>query len=198
MKKIILASASPRRKEILGITGMKFNVCVSGYEEDLMLKMKPRDLARFLSRKKAEDVAHKFKDAVIIAADTFIVFKSKLLGKPHTEKEAVKMLRMLSGKAHSVITGFTIMETGAGKIVSRSVETKVYFKKLTKEEIVAYVGSKEPLDKAGAYAIQGLGGLFVEKIEGDYFNVVGLPLCALAESLKKFGIYVLKKVKSDA
>ncbi len=198
MKKIILASASPRRKKILEIAGLKFTVCVSDYEEDLGLKMKPRDLARFLSRKKAEGVAHKFNDAVIIAADTFIVFKSQLLGKPHTEKEAGKMLRMLSGKEHSVITGFTVMDTGSGKMASQSVETKVYFKKLTSEEILAYVRSKEPLDKAGAYAIQGLGGVFVEKIEGDYFNVVGLPLCSLTDCLKKFGIYVLKSAISDA
>lgn len=192
MKKIILASASPRRKEILEITGLKFKVCVSDYEEDLALPLRPRELARFLSRKKAEAVSAKYKNAVIIAADTFIVFKDSLLGKPHTDKEAEKMLTMLNGKAHAVITGFTILDTGTGRKVSRSVETKVYFKQLSKEEIRAYVRSKEPLDKAGAYAIQGLGAVFIEKIEGDYFNVVGLPLCALMDSLKKFGVDVLK------
>ncbi len=192
MKKIILASASPRRKEILEITGLKFDICVSDYEEDLSLKLNPRELARFLSRKKAETVAHKYKDTIIIAADTFIVFKNRLLGKPHTEKEAEKMLKMLNGKAHSVITGFTIMDTGSGKKLSRSVETKVYFKRLSLNEIRAYVRSKEPLDKAGAYAIQGLGAVFIEKIDGDFFNVVGLPLCALTESLKRFGVNVLK------
>lgn len=192
MKKIILASASPRRKEILEITGLKFKVCVSDYEEDLALSLRPRELARFLSRKKAEVVARKFSNSIIIAADTFIVFNKKLLGKPHTDKEAEKMLTMLNGKAHAVITGFTIWDTVTGKKISRSVETNVYFKKLSKEEIRAYVRSKEPLDKAGAYAIQGLGAVFIEKIEGDYFNVVGLPLCALMDSLKKFGVDVLK------
>lgn len=191
MKKIILASASPRRKEILGITGLKFTVCVSDYEEDLSLSLKPRELARFLSRKKAETVARKYKDTIIIAADTFIVFKNKLLGKPHVDREAEKMLKMLNGRVHSVITGFTIIDTGSGKTLSRSVETKVYFKKLSLEEIRAYVRSKEPLDKAGAYAIQGLGAVFIEKIEGDYFNVVGLPLCALVECLREFGVKVL-------
>ncbi|RJR15413.1 MAG: septum formation inhibitor Maf [Nitrospiraceae bacterium] len=191
MKKIILASASPRRKEILEITGLKFKVCVSDYEEDLALPLRPRELARFLSRKKAEAVSAKYKNALIIAADTFIVFKDSLLGKPHTDKEAEKMLTMLNGKAHTVITGFTILDTGTGKKISRSVETKVYFKKLSKEEIRTYVRSKEPLDKAGAYAIQGIGAVFIEKIEGDYFNVVGLPLCALMDSLKKFGVDVL-------
>jgi septum formation protein len=192
MKKIILASASPRRKEILLTAGLKFDICVSDYEEDLGMKKEPRALARFLSRKKAEGVAHKYKNAIIIAADTFIVFKGKLLGKPHTAKEAIKMLTMLNGKAHSVVTGFTVLDTGSNKLVSRSIETKVYFKKSTQKEIKAYVSTKEPLDKAGAYAIQGLGAVFVEKIEGDFLNVVGLPLAALAESLKKFGVSILK------
>lgn len=192
MKKIILASASPRRREILKTTGLKFDICVSDYEEDLNMKKEPRALARFLSRKKAEDVAHKYKNAIIIAADTFIVFRGKLLGKPHTAKEAEKMLTMLNGKAHSVITGFTVLDTGTEKRVSRSVETKVYFKKLPQKEIRAYVKTKEPLDKAGAYAIQGIGAFLVEKIEGDFLNVVGLPLAALTESLKKFGVSILK------
>lgn len=190
MRKIILASASPRRKEILRKTGLNFSICTSDYKEDINLSLKPRALAKFLSRKKAEAVAHKYKNAIIIAADTFIVFKNRLLGKPHTDKEAEKMLNMLNGKAHSVITGFTIMDTASKKILSRSVETKVYFKKLGRKEINAYVRSKEPLDKAGAYAIQGLGSVFIERIDGDFLNVVGLPLRALTESLKKFGITV--------
>lgn len=192
MKKIILASESPRRQEILKLTGLKFSVCASAYEEDLNLPLRPRELARYLSRKKAEAVSNKYKDTIIIAADTFIVFKNKLLGKPHNEQDAERMLMTLNGQAHSVITGFTIMDTGNNKIISRSVETKVYFKKLTREDISAYVRSKEPLDKAGAYAVQGLGAVFIEKIEGDFFNVMGLPLFALTGSLKKFGIYVLK------
>ena len=190
MRKIILASASPRRKEILRKTGLNFSICTSDYKEDIDLSLKPRALAKFLSRKKAETVAHKYKNAIIIAADTFIVFKNRLLGKPHTDKEAEKMLNMLNGKAHSVITGFTIMDTASKKILSRSVETKVYFKKLGRKEINAYVRSKEPLDKAGAYAIQGLGSVFIERIDGDFLNVVGLPLLALTESLKKFGITI--------
>ena len=193
MRKIILASASPRRREILGITGLSFAVCTSDYEENLDLPLRPRALARFLSRKKAESVASRYKNAIIIAADTFIVFRDRLLGKPRTGKEAERMLRMLNGKAHSVITGFTIMDSGSGKTLSRSVETKVYFKKLDREEIRAYVRSKEPLDKAGAYAIQGRGAVFIKKIDGDFFNVMGLPLSALTEGLKKFGVYVLKQ-----
>ena len=192
MREIVLASASPRRKEILQTAGLQFSVCVSDYEEDLGLALAPRKLARFLSLKKAEAVARRYQNAIIIAADTFIALNNKLLGKPRDEEEARKMLGMLSGKSHSVITGFSIIDTASGKRLSRSVETTVYFKKLGRDEIRAYVKSGEPLDKAGAYAIQGLGGVFIKKIDGDYFNVVGLPMCALAECLIKFGIYVLK------
>ncbi|MHA2040196.1 MAG: Maf family protein [Promethearchaeota archaeon] len=181
MKKIILASASPWRKEILKITGLEFTVCASDYKENLNLSLTPRKLARSLSRKKAETVSRKYKNSIIIAADTFIVFKN-------TEK----MIEMLNGKIHSVITGFTIIDTGRDKVLSRSVETTVYFKRSSKKEITAYVESKEPIGKAGAYAIQGLGAILIEKIDGDFFNVMGLPLSALTESLKKFGVYVLR------
>jgi len=191
MRKIILASASPRRKEILANTGLKFTVCESNYEEDLAMSRKPRALSRFLSRKKAEDVVRKYSDAVVIAADTFIVYKGNLLGKPSSPNDARRMLKMLSGKVHAVVTGFTIIDSKSKNKVSRSIETKVHFKKLALAEINAYVRSGEPLDKAGAYAIQGLGSVFIEKIEGDYFNVVGLPISALAESLKEFGIKIL-------
>jgi len=191
MRKIILASASPRRKEILATTGLEFTVCKSNYDEDLTISKEPRALARFLSSKKAEDIVQIYSDAVIIAADTFIVYKNELFGKPSGPDDARRMLKRLSGKTHSVITGFTIIDSKNHKKVSRSIETTVYFKKLTKVEINAYVRSGEPLDKAGAYAIQGRGAVFIEKIEGDFFNVVGLPVCALAESLKKFGIQIL-------
>ncbi|MBI3593243.1 MAG: septum formation protein Maf, partial [Nitrospirae bacterium] len=161
------------------------------YEEDMSHDMSPHELAKFLSSEKAKAVSKKYKNAIIIAADTFIVFRGKLLGKPHTEEEAGRMLKTLNGKSHSVITGFTILDTGNNKKISRSVETKVYFKKLTIKEIDAYVKTKEPLDKAGAYAIQGLGSVIVKKIEGDYFNVIGLPVSVLMESLKKFGVHIL-------
>ena len=190
-RRIILASASPRRKEILEIAGLKFSVDVSEYEEDMELGLKPHQLARFLSSEKAKTIAAKYKDALVIAADTFIVFKGKLLGKPHTGEEARRMLVLLNGKAHSVITGFTIIDTKTKKKLSRSVETKVYFRKMTEQEIESYVRTGEPLDKAGAYAIQGIGAVIVKKIEGDYFNVVGLPLNSLVEALRKFGVSVL-------
>lgn len=190
-RKIILASASPRRREILKMTGLKFSVDAGDYEEDMGLALKPRQLARFLSSEKARAIAVKYTNALVIAADTFIVFKGSLLGKPHTNEEARRMLDLLNDKAHSVITGFTIIDTSTKKRLSRSVETRVYFRKLTVKEIASYISTGEPLDKAGAYAIQGTGAAIINKIEGDYFNVMGLPLSSLTEALKKFGVYVL-------
>jgi septum formation protein len=173
------------------MTGLKFSVDAGDYEEDMDLALKPRRLARFLSAEKAGRIAVKYPDALVIAADTFIVCQGRLLGKPHTPREAARMLTLLNGKAHSVITGFTIIDTKTGKKVSRSVETKVYFNKMTAREIGAYVRTGEPLDKAGAYAIQGTGALIVKKIEGDYFNVMGLPLSSVTRALKEFGVFVL-------
>jgi septum formation protein len=190
-KPIILASASPRRRELLALVGLKFIVDAGEYEEDMNTDLSPPELAKFLSRKKAEDVAGRHKNAIIIAADTFIVFQGALMGKPRDEEEARAMLKKLSGKTHSVITGYTIIDTESRKRLSRVIETRVSFKRLTMQEIDAYVRSKEPLDKAGAYAIQGLGSVIVRKIEGDYFNVIGLPLSSLADSLKRFGVAVL-------
>ena len=157
MKTIILASASPRRKELLEQIGLKFEVEPSNYNEDLNSGLDPHELAKSLSLKKAEQVAKNHTSALVIAADTFVVLEGKILGKPKTETNARKMLAALSGKQHSVITGFTIIDTGSHKALSRSVATKVYITKLTSNEIDAYIKSKEPLDKAGAYAIQGLG-----------------------------------------
>ncbi len=191
MKKIILASASPRRKELLEKIGLRFEVEPSNYKEDMRSQLSPDELAKSISLEKAKVIALKHRNAIVIAADTFIVFKGKIMGKPNTEAEARKMLSTLKGKSHSVITGFTILDTDENKVVSRSVETIIHIKNLIPEEIDAYVRSKEPLDKAGAYAVQGLGSVIVERIEGDYFNVIGLPLSALAEGLKEFGVYIL-------
>ena len=174
MKKIILASASPRRKEILMKTGLKFKVDASEYAEDNGHKLSPQKLAIYLSSEKAKSVAIKYKNAIIISADTFIVFKNRIFGKPH-----------------SVITGFTIIDTSENKRVSKTVETKVFFRKLNDKEIESYLRTKESLGKAGAYGIQGMGAMLINKIEGDYYNVMGLPLTALVENLKKFGIEVL-------
>ena len=191
MKAIILASESPRRKELLKKIGLKFKVEPSNYEEDTSSELEPHELAKSLSLEKAKLVAKNHKNVLVIAADTFVVFEGKILGKPRTKTAAREMLKRIDGKTHSVITGFSIVDSVSNKALSKSVETKVQLRKLSSNEIDAYVESKEPLDKAGAYAIQGLGSVIVEKIEGDYFNVVGLPLSALAESLKEFGVHIL-------
>jgi len=139
---IILASASPRRKELLEMTGQQFKVDSGDLKEDMNLNMSPHELARFLSFEKARSVAGKYDVAIIIAADTFVVMKEQILGKPHTIEEARRMLALLNGRTHSVITGFTIIDTDTGKTFSRSGETRVTFKKLTMKEIEAYVKTK--------------------------------------------------------
>ena len=191
MRRIVLASASPRRKQLLEQIGLRFEVEPSDYEEDIAPGSEPHEMAKKLSLGKARAAARKHRKALIIAADTFVVFGDRILGKPHSNAEAREMLRALNGQAHSVISGFTILDAETGQVVSRSVETRVHMKKLTLREIDGYVRSKEPLDKAGGYAIQGRGAVLVERIEGDYFNVVGLPLSALADALREFGIKVL-------
>lgn len=191
MRKIILASTSPRRKELLEKLRIDFDVDGSNYQEDMNLQMPPLELAKFLSLGKAKEVAGRHKDSVVIGADTFIVFNEKLLGKPDSMGKAKEMLREISGKVLSVITGYTIIDTADNKTISEAVETRAFIKELSDDEIDNYTATGEPIDKAGAFAIQGVGSIFVEKIEGDYFNVMGLPLFALAENLKKFGINVL-------
>ncbi|MBM3133501.1 MAG: septum formation inhibitor Maf [Chloroflexi bacterium] len=191
MKKIILASASPRRKELLEQIGLEFEVEPSNSRENMNSGLPPHEIARILSLEKARAVAERHPEAIVIAADTFIVFGKRIMGKAHTPSEAKEMLTRLNGKEHLVITGFTVLDKARGKTHTESVETKVRMKKMTAREIDAYVRSGEPIGKAGAYAIQELGSVMIEGIEGDYFNVVGLPLAPLAEGLKEFGVRVL-------
>ena len=190
MKPIILASTSPRRKEIMAKLGLEFETVSSDYEEDMSLELAPLELAKILSAGKAEAVATRYTDHVIIAADTFIALDNEVLGKPHTEDNAAKMLKKISGRPISVITGYTIIDTSADKKLSKAIETKVYIKELSEEEINGYIKTGEPLDRAGAFAAQDLGAVIVEKIDGDFFNVMGLPLFHLSESLKEFGINI--------
>jgi septum formation protein len=189
MKRIILASASPRRKEILSKTKLPFEVQESNYEEDMSLDMSPTKLAEHLSFGKAKAVADKNKDAVIIAADTFIVYEDKLLGKPKTKEKAKEMLMMLNGKQHEIITGVTIIENEHSFSFHEIV--KVFMEDMSEEDIDKYIATGEPLDKAGAYAMQLLGAIFIKKIEGEFYTAMGLPFKRLVSELKKFGINVL-------
>jgi septum formation protein len=191
MKQLILASKSPRRKEILEKTRLPFIIEESGYKEEMSLTLPPEELAIYLSQQKAKHVAEKYPNAIIIAADTFIVLDNHILGKPHTTEKAKEMLLKLSGKSNEVITGVTILDVATKNMESFVDTATVFMKSLTEPEIDAYIKSGEPLDKAGAYAIQGLGAIFIEKIEGDFFNVMGLPLFQLVQRLKSFGISVL-------
>src|SRR3989344_8942913 len=188
MRKIILASTSSRRKEILTKTGFVFEVAESNHEEDMNLSLAPVDLAKYLSLGKAKAVAKRYNDAIIIAADTFVVYDDHVLGKPKTESRAKEMLEMLSGKEHEVLTGVAIIDTANGRESSFVEITKVFMKHLTLDIIQAYINTGEPLDKGGSYALQERGALLIEKIEGDFFNVMGLPVMRLAEELEKFGV----------
>lgn len=191
MKKIILASTSPRRKEILSKTGLSFDIQESNYEEDMTLQMPPGKLSEHLSLGKAKSVANKNNDAIVIAADTFVVYNNKCLGKPKTVSLASEMLNMLNGKENDIITGVTIIDTSNNHTVSFHETTKVFMKKLSSETIEAYIKTGEPLERAGGYSLQELGSILVEKIDGDFFNAMGLPINRLAEELKSFGIKIL-------
>ena len=190
-RRVILASASGARKDVLERTRLKFEIAPSDYEEDMSLPMAPKKLAEFLSRGKAEAVAKKYKNAIIIAADSFIVFKNKYLGKPKDRADAKKMLKMLNGRCNSIVTGFTVIDSANNKRITKSGETKIYFKKLTESEIDNYIASGEPMGKAGAYSMSRLGAVFVKKIEGDFWNAAGLPLYDLTNVLKKFGVRII-------
>ncbi len=188
VKQIILASESPRRKEILEKTGLKFKVVKSDFEEYVDTKLTPHELVKKLSLEKAKAVFENHKDSIIIAADTIVVCDGKILGKPRDKKNARAMLKFLSGKSHLIITGFTIISSDLKKSITKSQETKVWMRKISKTEIDSYVKTKEPYDKAGAYAIQGIAKKFIEKVEGDMLNAIGLPLNSLMFELKKLGV----------
>lgn len=176
---LILASGSPRRKEILDTMGLEFSVDVSDADESFAGT--PEEMVLELSRRKALAVTSRHSGAMILAADT-LVFGDEVLGKPHSAEEAKRMLAGLSGRWHSVYTGVTMIDTRSGKTLSRADVTRVHFVALTAQDIDAYVATGEPLDKAGAYGIQGRGGMFIDRIEGSYSNVVGLPM-ALVRSM---------------
>lgn len=187
-KEIILASTSPRRKELLERIGVTFKIVASPYEEDNSLHKKPKDLVKALSFGKVALVAVDNPDAIVIGADTVVTLKNVILGKPKSEKEAKKMLKDFSGNTASIYTGYTVMNGKTKKYITDVIEVKVKFHELSKKEIDWYVKTGEPMDKAGAFAIQGIGMMFIENINGDFSAGIGLPMMAIKQTLEKFGI----------
>ena len=184
---IILASASPRRRELLDRMGLTFTVRTADHDETMDLSADPEAEVRRVSELKARAVERLCgKDDLIIAADTIVVCQGKILGKPADEAEAYRMLRLLSGREHRVITGLCVLKDGIS--YCHSEVTHLRFVELTDQQIRAYIATGEPMDKAGAYGIQGKASVFVPGIRGDYYNVMGLPVCALAQILEKCGI----------
>lgn len=188
--KIILASASPRRRKLLEDLNVETLEIIPASGKELPYpELSPIELVRERARAKAMEVAEHNPDAVVIGADTAVTLDGMVLGKPVSESDAGRILTILSGRSHDVLTGVCVVKNGAAQsFVERTV---VHFRELDRDEITAYIESGEPLDKAGAYGIQGLGRLFVTRIEGDYFNVMGLPVCRLGLILKALGVKLL-------
>jgi len=200
--KLILASASPRRAEILRNAGIPFEICSTGVDESRLDNESPGDYVRRLALAKAVSAADKNPnlggDALIIGADTVVVVDAAILGKPASSDDARRMLRSISGRIHEVHTGLALLQISG--MQQRVVEeiTRVHFAHLSDQEIEDYLASGEPFDKAGAYAIQGVGGRFVKRIEGCYFNVMGLPLARLWTLLREFGLGSSAENQKDA
>ncbi|ADL07504.1 Maf family protein [Thermosediminibacter oceani] len=190
-QKLILASASPRRRELLAQLGLDFKVIPSGIDETSLTAGPPELVAVRLAEQKAADVAMRAGEGIVIGADTIVVVDDSILGKPKDENDARKMLTRLSGRWHRVYTGIAVIHTASGGKISDYEESRVKFKKLSPREIENYIKTGEPMDKAGGYGIQGKGALLVEKIEGCYYNIVGLPLFKLGAMLSHFGVEVL-------
>ncbi len=183
---MLLSSGSPRRKELLSLLGIPFQVKVPNIPEVQRINETPRSFCLRISREKAIKVAQLYPHALVIGADTIVVIDGKILGKPRDTREANDFLTLLQDRVHEVFTGYTIIS--GNHHISKVVRTKVRFRAMTPEEISWYVLTGEPMDKAGAYAVQGIGSLFIEKVHGCYTNVIGLPLSYLYNDLKKFGI----------
>ena len=182
---LILASGSPRRRELLDLMGLTYTVETPDVDESF--SGRPSETVMEISRRKAAAVAARHSDSIIIAADT-LVFADGALGKPHTPERAKEMLRSLAGNWHHVYTGITVINTRSGRILRNVDKTRVHLVPMTEQEIDAYVATGEPLDKAGAYGIQGPATVLVEKIDGCYFTVIGLPNPKVYDALKAMGI----------
>ena len=192
--RIILASSSPRRKALLEKIGLSFDICHSNIDEDIKKGETPEEHCLRLAEEKAKEAAKNVKNGWIIGADTIVFIDNRILGKPSDVNEAREMLNLLKGRYHKVCTAFCLLNTVTGNKIKRVVESRVKIKNLTDKEIEDYIKTSEPFDKAGAYAVQGIGSFMVEGIEGSYTNVVGLPMEELEEALEQAGIINKPKV----
>lgn len=190
-KSIVLASTSPRRRDLLRQIGVSFRSVPTLVDEQIYPGEKPETYACRVALEKARTAAQKKPEAIIIGADTIVVLNDVILGKPIDAGDAKRMLGLLSGQMHMVITGVAVVDAATGKSLTRFETTSVWFKQLSSGEISSYIASREPFDKAGAYGIQEKGALFIQRIEGCYFNVVGLPLHLLGVMLSEFGIELM-------
>ena len=189
---LILASGSPRRKELLGLFGIPFTIRAADIDETMDAAKAPFDEVARVSRLKALAVPREEED-IVIAADTIVVLGGTVLGKPHSREEAIKMLTALSGRDHQVMTGCTVIRGEKTKTFTEV--TDLHFRPLREAEILRYVDSGEPMDKAGAYGIQGGAALFCEKIVGDYYNVMGLPVCRLGQVLRMIAPEIMEDIQ---
>ena len=188
---LILASQSPRRRYLLEQAGLTFSVIPSTFDEDSVLLTNPADYVKTLAGAKADEIAGQYPDSWVIGADTIVTIDGAILGKPGTPDEARQMLERLSGQSHFVYTGYSIVCKNKPTCICEAIKTDVRFKALTTDEIDWYVQTGEPFDKAGAYAIQGMGTFLVRRINGSYTNVVGLPVCEVIEALIKIGVVTM-------
>ncbi|MCD6452464.1 MAG: septum formation inhibitor Maf [Acidobacteria bacterium] len=191
MSRIVLASSSPRRISLLKMLGVTFEPVPASIVEEKREGEEPADFARRIAKEKAFQVAERVKAEFVIAADTVVVIDGEVLGKPEDENEARRMLEKLSGRTHKVITAVALYKKESGELLLDHKETLVRFTVLSKAEIDWYIRTGEPMDKAGAYGIQGLGSLFIERIDGCYTNVVGLPLPLLYQLAKRAGLSLI-------
>ena len=187
---VILASQSPRRKELMGLFHIPFTIRVSDADETMPPELSPAEAVALVSRRKAEAVPRQADD-LVIAADTIVVLGKEILGKPRDPDDARRMLRLLSGRDHQVMTGMTLLR-GETAIVRTEI-TDIHFRPLSDREIDAYIRTGEPMDKAGSYGIQGGAALFAERLVGDYYNVMGLPVCRLGQLLREIAPEIMEE-----
>jgi septum formation protein len=192
MLKLVLASRSPRREELMKMLGLDFTIVPSKIDEKKYVNLEPITMVKALARAKAEEVAGLVEDTLVIGSDTIVLLDSSILGKPVDRDDAIAILKKLQNKKHLVLTGLAICDTNTGKVLLDYDQTEVYMGSMSEEDIINYINTGEPMDKAGAYGIQGKGGIFVERINGSYFTVMGLPLHKLVKMLKEFGVSIFK------